>query len=242
MLFGLLLAMGYVVVALGYGRLHGQSRPLFDGFAPPPPYDWVHPPKEFAGGNTVPKESSFDVPLTAAGSGVASGSSDDGQVVLSFAKGVFAGHAADTKVVVHMTPLDPAGLGAPPTGLLADGNAYKLDFTYQPSGQAVTALTATSDIFLVVPQPAQTLLFSADGQAWNALPFRPAADPTEIGGGLSAPGYLLGVAPPVGPPTLSANANNDPSRVVAALAVTIGIALALWLIPFGIHRLRGSVE
>ena len=236
---GLALALAYVVVAVAHARLGGGSRPLFDGFAPPPPYNWVHPPKEFAAGNTVPKPSSFEIALGPAGSAVSGGSSSDGQMIFSIPAGAIAAHAPDTNVKVDVTPLDPAGLAPPLPGLNADGNAYRVDFTYQPSGAPVPALAVPSDIFLVVPSPAQTVLFSADGKTWEMLPFRPAADPTQVGGAINRPGYFEAAAPPAPAPTGTGDTHDRAGQLVAVAAVTIGLGLLLGLGPVGWRRLRG---
>lgn len=228
---GAVFAFAYAALAL----TTGQPRPLFDGFAPPPPYNWVRPPKEFAAGNTVPKPSTVEVAVGAAGSAGGGGSSSDGQVILSFKAGAFAAHGSDTKVGVLVTPLDPATIAAPPPGLQADGNGYRLEMAYQPSGQAA-ALTGPADVFLVVPQAAQALLYSADGQTWENLPFRPVPDPSQIGGSFPASGYLMGVAPPAGTSPVASGGNGG--SVGPALLAMVGLAAVLWLAPVGWSRLR----
>ena len=228
---GIGLAVVYAVLAAVYVRVGGNPRPLFDGFAPVPPYNWVNPPPEFRAGNVVPRSSSLDVPLGPEGSVVTSGSSGDGQVILTFPAGAFAVHPPDVRVVVQMTPVDPSELAPPPPGLAPDGNAYRLDFAYNPSGDEA-ALGAEADVFLVVPEPAQTLLFSRDGQVWENLPFRPVADPTQIGGAFPAPGYLLAVAPPVGRPSATADTESEGSRLARTAVVTVGLAAVLVAMPF----------
>jgi hypothetical protein len=240
---GLALALVYVLVAAGHARLGpvppGRARPLFDGFAPPPPYNWVKPPKEFASGNQVPTPSSFDVALGPAGSVVSGGSSQDGQVIFSMPAGSIAAHPPDTKVKVDITPLDPATLPPPPPGVAADGNAYRVAFSYQPSGTAVNALASPSDVFFVVPQPASALLFSGDGTAWEPLPARPAADPTQVGGAASRPGFYLAVAPPVAPATGVTGSVQSNRGLLGVAAVTVALAVVLGLAPVGWRRLRG---
>ncbi len=230
---GALLALVYIALAIAY-----NSRPLFDGFAPPPPYNWVNPPREFRSGNVAPKPAAVDVALGPGGSAVGGGSTGDGQVIVSFAAGAFAARPPDTKVVVQITPVDPATLAAPPAGLLADGNAYRLDIASEPSKAAVATLAAPADIFVVVPEPAQTLLFSPDGKAWESLPFRPVPDPTQIAGAFNRPGYVLAVAPPVGRPSESTAASDDAARAFKALSAIGALALVLWFVPVGVRRVR----
>ena len=230
-----MLAAVYAVVAVTTG-----SRPLFDGFAPPPPYRWVNPPREFRAGNMPPRPSSVEVSLGPQGSLNTSGSSEDGQVILSFGAGTFPPRPPDTKVVVQITPVDPTVIAAAPAGLVADGNAYRLDFIADPSRQPVTELAMPADLFLVVPEPAQTLLFSPDGRTWENLPFRPVPDPTQIAGAFTRPGYYLAVAPPVGRPSDRGSSGGEGSRLAVAITVTAGVALFLGLAPLAWRRVRGS--
>ena len=230
---GIVFVVLYVALAVAY-----NTRPLFDGFAPPPPYNWVNPPKEFRSGNVVPKPSSVDVALGPTGSAQGGGSSDDGQVIVSIAAGAFAPHSPDTKVTVHITPVDPATLAPPPAGLLADGNAYRIDLSYEPSKTPVPMATPATDIFLVVPEPAQTLLYSADGKSWDSLPFRPVPDPTQIGGAVAKSGYLLAVAPPVGRLSEVGTGGRQAGRVFQVASVIAALAAALWLLPVGLRQLR----
>jgi hypothetical protein len=229
--------MAYVAVAAAYAGL-GAGRPLFDGFAPPPPYRWVNPPREFAAGNNPPRPSGFDVPLGASGSAVVNHSSDDGQLILSFPAGVFAAHQPDTAVHVQLTPLDPTPLGAAPPGLEADGNAYRVEFNYRPSGQGA-ALAGDVDVFLVVPRLAEAVLYSPDGASWGQLPVRSVPGVDEIGGVLARPGYLLGTSPPAATAPAGAPASGGRGRAVAIAAAALALALIAGL-GLGLRRLRRS--
>lgn len=232
---GLGLAVVYAVLAAAYVRVGGNPRPLFDGFAPVAPYNWVDPPPEFRAGNIVPRPSTIDVALGLEGSVAASGSSGDGQVILSFPAGAFPAHLPDVRVTVEISPVDPAGLAPPTAGLVADGNAYRLDFSYDPSDEPAP-LSLPADVFLVVPEPAQTLLFSPDGRVWENLPFRPVADPTQIGGAFPSAGYLLAVAPPVGRPSAQRGGESEASRLAKTALVTLGLAAVLAGAPPAWHR------
>lgn len=238
---GLALALVYTLVAVVYVRVGGNPRPLFDGFAPTPPYNWVNPPPEFRAGNVVPRPATLDVPLTPEGSAVASGATGDGQVVLSFGAGAFPPHPPDVRVVVHIAPVDPAALAPPPPGLAADGNAYRVDFEYEPSRQAAP-LTMPSDVFLVVPEPAQTLLYSPDGRVWENIPFRTVPDPTQIGGAFPGAGYLLAVAPPVGRPSDTADEESEALRLFRAVLATVALAGLLVGAPVALRAARRRRE
>jgi hypothetical protein len=230
--------MAYVAVAAAYAGL-GAGRPLFDGFAPPPPYRWVNPPREFAAGNNPPRPSGFDVPLGPSGSPVVNHSSDDGQLILSFPAGAFAAHQPDSAVDVQLTPFDPASLGAAPPGLEADGNAYRVEFNYRPSGQGA-ALAGEVDVFLVVPRLAEAVLYSPDGASWGQLPVRSVPGVDEIGGVLARPGYLLGASPPTAAGPTGAPAAGGRGRAVAIVAAALALAVIVGLGLFGLRRLRRS--
>ncbi|MEW6155140.1 MAG: hypothetical protein AB1673_14325 [Actinomycetota bacterium] len=233
---GLVLAVIYAAVAVVSYR-SGTGRPLFDGFAPPTPYRWVDPPPEFRAGNQPPRSSTFEVALGPMGSPNASGSSEDGQVILSFAAGAFPPNAEDARVVVTVTPLDPATLAPPPASLGPDGNAYRVDMAYAPSGREVTELAVPGDVFVVVPEPAQALLFSSDGRTWAPLEFRPVQDLGQIGGAFTRPGHLLAVAPPVARPSDTAG-TDEATRLAITAAVTAGLAVVIWAAPALWRRAR----
>ena len=60
---------------------------------------------------------------------------------------------------------------------LASGSIYAiaamgLVVTYKPSGAPVATLTAPGNVLVVVPEPADTILFSEDGRAWKQLASR----------------------------------------------------------------------
>lgn len=235
---GLAFTLLYVATALGYGVLFSDLRPLFDGFAPPPPYRWVNPPPEFRAGNEPPRPSAFDLMLGPAGSEPASGSSEDGQVVLSFPAGAFAPSPGSERVAVTITPAAPATLGPVPAGLRASGNAYRLDFVNEPSKERATALAVRADAFVVVPDAPEALLFSADGVSWERLPPRPVGDPSQVGGAFGAPGYLLGGAAPSARPA-SSLPSDEAGRIARAAAATVALAAAFALAPAALRWARG---
>ena len=90
---------------------------------------------------------------------------------------------------VDITPLDPAKLGRLPAGLIADGNAYRLTVTYQPSQQPLGAISSPGNVIMQVPGPAETMLFSPDGRSWQRLPVQPVG--AAIGASFSRAGYYL---------------------------------------------------
>ncbi len=72
--------------------------------------------------------------------------------MLSLPQGALPPHAGDFSVAIDVIPMDPATLRRLPDGLAADGNAYKVSFTYEPSATPVPATAAPFDIVLREPQ------------------------------------------------------------------------------------------
>src|SRR5207248_1125062 len=104
------LALLYVaVVAVTSVLTDHPVRPLFDAGAPPPPYQWVKPPPDFAPGNVLPKRTEFD--LSVKPDSIISGSSRDGQFVFSIPKGGIAETPTTSTVHVRIEPLDPDKVG-----------------------------------------------------------------------------------------------------------------------------------
>jgi hypothetical protein len=168
------LALLYVVVALATGRLASRPvLPLFDGFVPPTPYAWVHPPPERAGDNIPPKTAERQLTLAADGAPASNVSTDDAQAIVGLDKGSVPAHPPDTAVTVRVVPVDPGTLAPLPAGLRAVSNAYQVIVTYQPSGATVTQLPVKGTIALTAAEAGDRMLFSADGQTWQETVFRP---------------------------------------------------------------------
>ncbi|TMJ15557.1 MAG: hypothetical protein E6H02_01815, partial [Bacillati bacterium ANGP1] len=106
-------------------------RLLYEGEAPPPPYRWVRPPANLPEPNQPPESGTGAIPLAPNGSQSASVLADDGQAAVIFRFGAIAPRAGATTVTVNIVPLDPATMSPPPPGLRVDGNAYRMEATYQ---------------------------------------------------------------------------------------------------------------
>lgn len=232
---GALVVVAYLGVAWVTLSLSGHHvRPLYEGVGQQTiPYKWVKPPPAFAAGNQVPQPSTTDVPLDAGGSKAIGVTTEDGQLVLNLPVGAMGPSPGDTTVRVALTPLDPAPLAAVPAGLLANGNAYQVQLAYQPSG-APAAIKVAGNIILTTPSPATTMLFSADGKAWQKLPTQPVGGPTVIGSQFTGQGFFLGTAVKH---AAAAPGSSSVSTVVLA-AITAALALAIFGIPLALRRLR----
>ena len=208
----LLAGVGIVALYLAGAAVSGRAsilhrRPLLDGLAPPTPYRWVNPPPDLAAGNKPPASTRFTVELTAAGSRLGAFSTSDGQMNLVLSEGAVAARPGQTGVEVRVDPVDPATLGPAPSGLVVAGNAYRIQASYQPSGDKVEALGGQSSVGLVYPllatavaDPAgHQVLSSADGQAWETLQSTDTPGTHQVSAGLKRTGYVqVGVAPAQG--------------------------------------------
>ena len=232
---GAALVVLYVAVVVATMNLGSHRvRPLFEGFTPPPPYEWVSPPKEFRAGNQKPVAVDTDITLNPKGSIAIGVTSSDSQFILNLPDGAIASHGSDVSANAHMDPLDPSKLGALPSGLAADGNAYRLQLTYQPSHAEITHLAKPGNVFLTVPQPAIALLYSSDGRRWTTLHSDPAGGPAALGATLTDAGWFLAAMPPGASPKRS-----SPVGTIAVAVVTVLLALALFFGPALVRRVRG---
>jgi hypothetical protein len=232
LLVGLYLAAGALTVrATGHG-----IRPLFDGFGPPPRYQWVAPPKAFAAGNKVPRPSRDDIALDAGGSRAGGVTSADGQLVLNLPAGAVPPGVAGATASVAITPVDPATLAPLPDGRTPDGNAYRVDLAAGQPPLPVASLAKPGSAQLTVPLPAATVFSSPDGQAWQAVESFP-VDNIRVSVRLPGGGYYLASAAPVAV-TTDTGSSSDASRTLAVAGATVVLALTLVLSPGLVRRVR----
>ena len=234
-LLGSALALLYLAVVVGTGQLATRPvRPLFDSIGPPPAYRWVKPPPDFAASNVAPKKNESSVTLTKTGSPQAAGASEDSQFVWGLPAGAVPPKAGEQAFVARITPLDPDKLGPPPPKLYADGNAYQLTFNYQPSETAITTFTAPGTLTVTVPVPADTVLYSTDGRAWQQVSTEHISA-TTVGATLPAPGYFMAATPDLSSLVSKKSSNNSLVAPVIIVAVLAGLLL---LIPWLVMRRR----
>lgn len=221
----------YVVVA-GITTLWspGAMRPLFDGFGSHPgQYNWVSPPKEFAEGNQRPDAAQAGITFNAQGSSAAGASTEDGQVLASVVEGALPPHPPDSSARIDVRPLDAARVAALPTGVRAEGNAYRINLVYLPSQTPVPALTKPGTVGLTSVAPADILLFSADGKGWE----RRSANTLPKGTGLTALLYQSGyyLAASEGDPRPAARGPSKKAPVVVyVLAAAVPLLLGYFLL------------
>jgi hypothetical protein len=198
---------------------------LYDGYTPPVPYHWVHPPQSLAGGNQKPSAGSGVVTFNAQGSAPASIATGDEQAVIVAPKGAFAPRRGEPSVVVRVEPLDPAGvIPSPGSGLAYDGNAYRISARYTNSHDPAPLL-APVNIVLRYATGATTILRAA-GSAW--LPLAPTTLPITFQ--IYGPTNDLGVFVPAGPPPHGTSFSAWAYQIVTvllwvAVAVLAGLVL-----------------
>jgi hypothetical protein len=195
----------------------------------------VHPPPGFASGNVPPTANDAEVPLGPDGSEQAGAQSQDNQLVLNLAPKAAAPHPPDTSVRIHMEPLDPAKLGPVPPGVLPNGNAYRVTFTYQPSGTPVPSLAATGNVLLVSPEPIAGLLYAPDGRAWQRISSQIVPGQSIVGGPFTNAGYYLAATHPAAAKKSGGGGN---AGTIILVVLVAGIALALGLFPVVRRRIR----
>jgi hypothetical protein len=233
------LAGVYVLVALATSHVSGRPvLPLFDGFAPPAPYNWVNPPPGFAKDNQKPADATQDVTLAVSASVTANAATSDGQAIVGLDAGSVPVHFPDTALRLHVVPVDPATLGPLPPGLRPESNAYEVTLAYIPSGSALETLAKPGTVALTAAGPASSLLYSPDGRAWTELKSQPFGATNGLFAALNGPGYYLSAshnAPRTGPK----KSRGGLLAVVIALAL-LGVGGLVLAVP--VRRARARVR
>ena len=229
-------ALYLIAVVLTSAVRPDGARPLYDGFAPPPSYRFVDPPPFFAAGNVAPRPVSSTIALAPQGSVAAGIATPDGQFVVSLARGAIAPANGASSVMVTITPLAPRPVAPLPGGRRADGNAYRVDMTYQPAGGVVTRFAKPGTLLVEIPELGSGLFSSVDARTWTALAAR-AIPPRQLSMSSSfpAPGYYL--AGTNLPDLAVAHTGRRTSSIALGLVVAVG-ALALFGAGFVVVVLR----
>ena len=224
---GVLLAGLYAAVVLGTTLITDHPvRPLFDAIGGAVPYKWVKPPWYVGSTNIKPGPSHTEIAFENGASPLIGVTSEDAQVILNLPQGALPVRDGDTAVRAAFTPLDPKKLARPPGAMRSNGNAYRVEMTYQPSGESLGQTTAPGNVIMVVPDEGETMLFSLDGKGWEELPSNMLGDPNTLGSVFTRPGYYL-----VGttlPEFADPNAGKGARRTVGIVLIVAALAL-LWV-------------
>lgn len=237
---GVGLAALYAAVVLATVLFSGHPvRPLFDGAGTNTPYKWVKPPWYVGNANIKPGPSTQDIPFEDGTSPLTGVNSADSQIILNLPRGALPAHPGDTSVRAAFTPLDPKKLAKPGPNVRPDGNAYRVEMTYQPSGAPVGQTTTSGNIIMIVPDEAKEILYSVDGKQWDALPTHMLGDPNTVGSAFNKPGYYL--VDTELPEYLNPNKGDSKKRVLGIVLVVVSVALLLgYVVPTALRRSRAA--
>jgi len=234
---GLAVLYATVVVATSLATGH-PVRPLLDGAGTSTPYKWVKAPW-YASANVKPGPSHQDIPFESGASPLIGVTSEDAQIILNLPQGAIPPKDGATAVRASFTPLDPKKLAKLPGRDRADGNAYRVEMAYQPSGEPLRALTTSGNVVMVVPEEAEKLLFSPDGKSWSELPAHQLGDPMTVGSAFNTPGYYV-VSTSL-PEFTDPNQGSGSKRVVGIVMVVLALALLLgYILPTILRRSRAA--
>ena len=240
------IATGSAIVAVYLGVLavtvlvrDAHIRPLYDGFAPPNSYSWVDPPAFFASGNAKPAGMSAVVTLGPTGSNAAGVATPDGQFVIDIARDAIARHGSDREIKVEITPVDPKGLAPVPLGLRANGNAYRVHMTYEPSNTAVRAVVKPGTMLVELPEVGTRLFRSATGHNWATLTALPVSS-TQLSLSAQFGGPAYYVAATDLPELAGASRQSSRRSLVLGAAVAV-LAVLILLTAFVVARRRRRV-
>jgi hypothetical protein len=160
-------AIVYVALATPPRPSHGPV--LYDAFFPAPPYRWAHPPRDRANHNEPALPGGGVVPLGAYGLSLARViQTGDAQMAVTFPAGVVAIQSGAQSITVTIAPLDPVEGPSAPAGLRFDGNAYRVQARYEPSGDDAR-LAGPVTLVIRYPRHGTAVLRSA-GRGWDILP------------------------------------------------------------------------
>jgi hypothetical protein len=222
---GLAIAVVYAATALWSGHLSPLARrPLLDGLAPPTAYRWVKPPPELAATNQKPTPGSFTIELGNDGSKTAVVTTDDAQVTLILPAGSFASAEGQRSIEVTVEPL-AGGIAHPDEPLHVVGNAYLLDATYQPSGDAAK-LESLATVVMVYPLLANdhgshSIIWSKTGERWKAFKTDDLPSIQQAGADIRELGYVSVAGQPASP-TAGGGGSGEGSSV-ATIAIVAGL-------------------
>lgn len=225
-----LLLLGIAVVAAARILAPTASPPLYDSFASPDPYRWLHPG---AGQRDNPGSASQSRAYTGQDVGplvLATSGENPPQAQLLIGDGTLVVPASARSVTASITAVDPPRV-APANGVIA-GNVYRFAITTD-SGATVT-LRPEKPVSLVLRGPNGTATATIDvfnGTAWTPLVTTPVGGPDIFAANAAALGDAALVVP------RGAASPSAPSRFpwlpwaagATAVAITAAVALAALL-------------
>jgi hypothetical protein len=173
MFAGVTLAGAWIAGAIVSSHLSpGARAPLLDGVLPIQSYRWVDPPPELADSNRQPFGKELHLRLGPDGSEENVLTTPDNQLNVFFDAGAFAPARGQTDVLVGAEPFAPSAVSAPPNDLSILGNVYRLQFSYEPSGDPIRKPATPFQVLLVYPvtpnasTTGHNIAWTGDGSTW----------------------------------------------------------------------------
>jgi hypothetical protein len=160
----------------------------------------------------------------------------DGQFIVDLPSGAIAPVAGASSVAVHVTPLAPSRLRAVPGGLRANGNAYRVEMTHEPSGGAVLRFAKPGTLLLEIPRLWTALYTSPDAHTWASVSAQPLpSHELSTTAPFAAPGYYLAATIP---PDLAPPAGSSHRSAVVIGILTTTAALLCFVLAHAVVRRR----
>jgi hypothetical protein len=165
LLWGAGVALAYVAAWLSAATAPAI---LLDGLLPGEPYRRArHPWSPFSFGQPA-LSGVASLPMETGGSAPGSVPTADGQAVVVVPRGGFPGQSGGASVVITIAPLHLRSVPPPPPGTVFDGNAYRVEARYDPSGSPAAPVRRLT-LVLSYPVHAEEVMW-LDGGVWTPLP------------------------------------------------------------------------
>ena len=155
----------------------------------------------------------------------------DNQVTVIVPQGAFATKPGQIEVSLKIDPVDPATLGSPGAGVTTFGNAYRLQATYQPSGDRAK-LVLPLDAVLIYPvtpnlhAAVHQLSTSPDGQTWTAQEGSDSLAQQQAEGPVPELGYVM-VTGDAGPSPVTPSGGSGGSSNTAIILIVLAACVGL---------------
>jgi hypothetical protein len=184
-----------------------------------------------------PAPTSATVAIGPGGSDAAGLATPDGQFVVNLGQGAIAPVKGADSLSIRITPVAAKRLAAVPAPMRTNGNAYRVQITYEPRGGAVTRFAKAGTLLLEIPEIGRNLYVSSDGKMWLPTASRVIA-PSQLTmtAAFDGPGYY--VAATTLPELTAPPGHSSHVAIVIGVATAVGAALLFLGAYFVVRRRR----